>query len=144
MNDHEKSQRNPPGAPVPAAESPFYASAVALHLEGKAKEALAELERALQGKAGLSDAQGAEIYSGVGYLHMEAEQFEKAVDAYTKLLDITPEHVSGAYNLAICLEAIGRWDLAAKRLEQVLSLEPGHPDAQLDLGACYLHLGDAQ
>ena len=65
------------------------ARAVALHLEGKRKEALKEIHDALD--AGQHDP---ELYSARGHLHFELEQFEEAARSYQKLLDLNSKRLS--------------------------------------------------
>src|ERR1700680_948454 len=118
-----------------------YARAVTLHLEGKGGQALAELQRALEEKEKLSGANLAQIYSAVGYLRFEARQFEEAVEAYGKLLAVDSKHPSVCFNLALSLEALGRWQLAAEQVEKALAIDPERQQARLGLGACCLQLG---
>mgnify|MGYP003704877849 CR=1 FL=1 len=55
--------------------SPALARAVSLHLEGKHKDALRELNTAIE-----NGEESAEIYSAKGHLQFELEQFEEAVE----------------------------------------------------------------
>ena len=56
------------------AVSASLARAVSLHLEGKRKEALRELNTAIEGGE-----QGVDIYAAKGHIQFELEQYEDAV-----------------------------------------------------------------
>src|SRR3954447_9997063 len=85
------------------------AKAVSLHLEGKRQEALQELNGAVS-HAG----ETAELCSAIGHIHFELEQYDEAAKNYTRLLSLDPKHLTGQFNLAVCLEKLGRWEEAAE------------------------------
>src|SRR3954454_10869595 len=70
------------------------AKAVSLHLEGKRKEALQELKGAIS-----SGGDSAEVYSAIGHIQFELEQYEDAAKSYTRLLSLEPKHTAGNFNL---------------------------------------------
>ena len=111
------------------------AKAVSLHLEGKRKEALQELKGAAS-HAG----ETAEFSSAMGHIQFELEQYEDAAKSYTKLLSLDPKHMAGQFNLAVCLEKLGRWEEAAERFTKVLEASPTRTEARLGLAICQLHL----
>src|SRR3954469_3940646 len=74
------------------------AKAVSLHLEGKRKEALQELKGAIS-----SGGDSAEVYSAIGHIQFELEQYEDAAKSYTRLLSLESKHTAGNFNLAVCL-----------------------------------------
>src|SRR3954447_19843874 len=71
------------------------AKAVSLHLEGKRKEALQELKGAIS-----SGGDSAEVYSAIGHIQFELEQYDDAAKSYTRLLSLEPKHTAGNFNLA--------------------------------------------
>src|SRR5687768_18478920 len=83
--------------------------AVTLHLEGKLKEALRELDHAIE-----RGESSAEIHSARGHIQFELEQFDDAAGSYTKLLELDPRHPTATFNLAVCLEKLGRWSQAGE------------------------------
>ena len=89
---------------APAAASSAVAKAVTLHLEGKRPEALRELNRAME-----SGEDSPEVFSARGHLEYELNQYEAAVTSYSRLLDLVPNHPTASFNVAICLEKLGRW-----------------------------------
>jgi len=74
------------------------AKAVSLHLDGKPAEALEELYAAIE--RGDKDA---EVYSALGHIHFQLEQFDDACNSYWKLLQLEPAHRTASFNLAVCL-----------------------------------------
>ena len=128
------------GTPTKAAQteskavSPALARAVSLHLEGKHKEALKELNTALE-----NGEESAEIYSAKGHLQFELEQYEDAIKSYEKLLTLAPRHTTANFNLGICYEKLGRWNEATEAFQKALDADPNRNEAQLGLGICLLH-----
>src|ERR1700676_4552801 len=114
--------------------SPALARAVSLHLEGKHKDALTELNTALE-----NGEESTEIYSAKGHLQFELGQFEDAVKSYEKLLAIAPRHSTANFNLGICYEKLGRWSEATEAFQKALDVDPNRNEAQLGLGICLLH-----
>src|SRR5579864_4325502 len=124
---------------APAGNGQSFGRAVALHLEGKAAEALAELERALA--AGEKEP---ELYAAIGYLRYQGTQFHEAAEAYRQLVELEPAHATGWFNLAASLQAEDKWEEAAGVFEKALAADPNRYEAHLGLGSCRLHLGAAR
>ena len=101
------------------------ARAVALHLEGKGKEALRELDRAVE-----SGDPPREVYSAKGHIQFELELFEEAVKSYESLIGLDPNSTSAYFNLAVCQEKLGRWNEAASNFQRALSSDPKRMDAK--------------
>ena len=75
-------RKTPTDAPVNGkAGSPALARSVALHLEGKRKEALREINTAIE-----NGEESAEILAAKGHVQFELEQFDDAVKTYEKLI----------------------------------------------------------
>ena len=64
------------------AVSPALARSVSLHLEGKRKEALRELNTAIEGGE-----ETAEVFAAKGHIQFELEQYDDAIKTYEKLLN---------------------------------------------------------
>src|SRR5258707_6374461 len=84
------------------------ARAVALHMEGKLKEGLDEINRTLESGDG-----SLETFSAKAQIQFELEMFEDAGKSYAKVLSLTPRHAGANFNLAVCLEKLGRWQEAS-------------------------------
>src|ERR1035438_3768572 len=86
------------------AVSPALGRSVSLHLEGKRKEALKELNTAIEGGE-----ETAEVFAAKGHIQFELEQYDDAIKTYEKLLAVSPRHSTANFNLGICYEKqIGR------------------------------------
>ncbi len=111
------------------------ALAVALHLEGKRREAL-ELLKPATG----SGTACAELYAAMGLLHFELREYEQALDCYSKFAAQAPHQPAALLKQAACLEQLGRWNEALASYETALSIHPEHGEARLRQGACLIHL----
>ena len=100
------------------AVSAFLARAVALHLEGKRQEALQELQNAVQ-----AGEDSPEVHSAKGHLLYELNRFEEAADSYLRLLELVPNHPTANFNLAICLEKLGKWNDAGSSFQRAMVSE---------------------
>src|SRR5580658_10607755 len=116
------------------AVSPALARSVSLHLEGKRKEALRELNTAIEGGE-----ESAEIFAAKGHIQFELEQYDDAIKTYEKLLNLAPRHATANFNLGICYEKLGRWQEATDAFTKALEVDPQREEAQLGLGICLLH-----
>ncbi|NWF84755.1 MAG: tetratricopeptide repeat protein, partial [Bryobacteraceae bacterium] len=115
------------------------ARAVTLHLEGKGREALKELDRAVE-----SGDPPREVYAAKGHIQFELELYEEAVKSYESLLGLDPNSTSAYFNLAVCQEKLGRWSESAANFQRALSSDEGRLDARLGLGVCLLHMKQAE
>ena len=111
------------------------ARAVAHHLDGRLREALAELNRAID--AGVANA---EIYSAQGHLQFELERYDAAAASYEEVLKLLPDHPSAAFNLAVCLERMERWSAAAEKFAQAAAQDPNRVEALAGLGIARLRM----
>jgi tetratricopeptide (TPR) repeat protein len=108
-------------------------------LEGKLREALKELDGAIE-----RGESSAEIYSARGHIQFELESYEDAAGSYMKLLDLAPRHVNATFNLAVCLEKLGRWGQAAEGFQRAWDLDHKRVEALVGWGICLLHLDKAE
>jgi tetratricopeptide (TPR) repeat protein len=115
------------------------ARAVSLHLEGKLEDALKELHRATS-----KGEKSAEVYSAMGHIQCELGQFDGGVESYREFLRLEPKNATGWFNMAVCLENLGRWQEAAEKFKTASDLDPARLEAQLGMGICHLHLNDAK
>ena len=111
------------------------ARSVALHLEGKRKEALTELNGAIE--AGEHNRR--KFWQPRDTFQFELEQFDDAVKTYEQLLEVVPRHATANFNLGICYEKLGRWQEATDSFQKSLASDPARQEAQLGLGICLLH-----
>src|SRR5579863_10670283 len=114
--------------------SPALARSVSLHLEGKRKEALRELNGAIEGGE-----ETPEVFAAKGHIQFELEQYDDAIKTYEKLLILAPRHATANFNLGICYEKLGRWQEATDAFQKALETDPQRVEANLGLGICLLH-----
>lgn len=67
-------------------------------------------------------------------------RFQDAALSYFSVTISDPGNTNAHFNLGLCLERCGRWDVATEAFRRVLRLDSEHLDARLGLGACLLHL----
>jgi tetratricopeptide (TPR) repeat protein len=72
------------------------------------------------------------------------DRFQDAALSYFSVTISDPDNSDAHYNLALCLERCGRWDVASEAFQRVLRLDAERADARLGLGACLLHLNRAE
>src|ERR1700694_4117042 len=97
-----KSDANP-GSTKP----PTLARAVSLHMEGKPKEALEEINRVLE-----NGEETPELFSAKEKIQFELESFDDASKSYAKVLSVNPKHPAANFNMAVCHDRLGRWQEA--------------------------------
>ena len=118
-----------------ATPSRYLARAVSLHLDGKPEEALKELQRAIA-----KGERTAEVCSAMGHIQFELGQFEGGANSYRELLQLEPQHPTGWFNLAVCLERLGRWQEAAEKFQKACEIDPARSEARVGLGFCQLFI----
>jgi tetratricopeptide (TPR) repeat protein len=67
-------------------------------------------------------------------------RFQDAALSYFSITISDPDNSNAHYNLALCLERCGRWDMATEAFQRLLRLDAEQEEARLGLGACLLHL----
>ena len=77
-------------------------------------------------------------------IEFELGRFQDAALSYFSITISDPDNSNAHYNLALCLERCGRWDVATEAFQRVLQLDGDREDARLGLGACLLHLNRAE
>ena len=120
-NQARNGQKTPPAITNNVIASAL-GKAVSLHMSGKPKEALAELNAALENGPG-----SVEMYSARGHIQFELEMYDDAAKSYSSLLEQAPTHPTGAFNLAVCLEKLGRWQQASQRFQKAIEIDPLGP-----------------
>src|SRR5215472_3327470 len=117
-------------------------------VQGKASS-LAEARRLLQEgrvddarKAVLDELRrsprSAEAYDLLGILYIQRKDFEKAVAAFQRALDLDPRSTAAHNNLGSCYLEQQKYELARKEFETTLRLSPHDRDANYNLGTLYL------
>ena len=113
------------------------AEAEALRCAGNREEALAKI-RAFQKS---HDAQ-AELHYQKGRCIEETADYEAAMEAYERAVELDPQHVGALFRLGYWNDLRGNDDLALDYYEKAAAIRPLHTNALLNLGVLYEDRGD--
>ena len=113
------------------------AEAEALRCAGNREEALAKI-RAFQKT---HDAQ-AELHYQKGRCFEETSDYEPAMEAYERAVELDPQHVGALFRLGYWNDLRGNDDLALDYYEKAAEIRPLHTNALLNLGILYEDRGD--
>ncbi|MFC1594215.1 tetratricopeptide repeat protein [Candidatus Omnitrophota bacterium] len=146
---------------------------VAYFHDGKLKQAIKELEKAIElhpnyyaaynnlgalyKKIGRTDlalplfqmatqkgATRAEAYYNLGVAHGEFKQTEQAIEAYRKAIELNPDYVNAHNNLALSYEVFQRYDEAQQHYRRAIEIDPSHSKAYMNLGHVCIILGEKE
>ena len=76
-----------------------------------------------------------ELHYDLGILCLKTQEFDEALEHFTKTLELDPEHIDARVGLAGILYTREDWAAAAEQYRQILELEPEHVLAQQLLAA---------
>jgi cytochrome c-type biogenesis protein CcmH/NrfG len=75
----------------------------------------------------------------LGNLYFDNSQFNQAVDAYARALDIDPNNANVRTDRGSCFWSLGQPDAAIGEFEKSLKLNPTHAQTLYNMGIVYLH-----
>jgi tetratricopeptide (TPR) repeat protein len=81
-------------------------------------------------------------YYYLGCAHYELEQYDKALKAYVKALELVPTYLGAMVHAGHALRMLGRYNEAIRMAHEVLARAPGDPDALFLIGASSFARGD--
>jgi tetratricopeptide (TPR) repeat protein len=81
-------------------------------------------------------------YYYLGCAHYELEQFDKALKAYVKALELVPTYLGAMVHAGHTLRMLGRYNEAIRMANEVLARAPGDSDALFLIGAASFARGD--
>ena len=73
-----------------------------------------------------------------GVFHLQLQEFEPAINSLTLSLRIKPSFIPSKINLSLCNKNIGKLDIAASILEDIIKKNPNVAQAQNNLGDIYI------
>lgn len=126
------STSEPEPAPVDVLER-----AAALEAEGRFRDALSQLKKALA-----SGDHRSELYGAAGHLQAQQGFFDEAAESFRLLLELEPSN-RVALDQAICLAKAGRWNEAAETFEDFATApdeDETSDTACFGLGVCQIAL----
>jgi tetratricopeptide (TPR) repeat protein len=80
-------------------------------------------------------------YKGLA-LKIVDKQFQKAIDAFTKSIELDPNYIPCYYERADLYEKMGKWEEALRDYNKMLELDPYFQAAYFNRGRAYSKLGD--
>jgi tetratricopeptide (TPR) repeat protein len=110
---------------------------VELLREGETEEAIALFE-----DVALDDPENPYAFHFLGAAHYEREAWEKALAAYLRALQLSPDYLGARVGAGQTLRMMGQADRAIRMGKQALALRRDDPDALFLLGLCYYQLGE--
>ncbi len=124
----------------PLAQKIYYEQAKGLLRGGRLEPAVEAFRRAIAAQEG--GKLSANCYLGLGSALAEMGQKDAALEAYRKVVELSPQDPDAYRALAIGLEEGGKLAEAADMLRQSLTLNPDQLTAYSDLAGIYLRLKD--
>jgi tetratricopeptide (TPR) repeat protein len=113
---------------------PYAQSGNMYYEQGRYQEAIAAFKRA----ATLWPSYGSYMYLGHSYIY--ARDFEAAVDAYKKAIQIDPKNERAHYQLGIAYDYLYRYEESVKEYNEALKLDPDYEEARYYLALAYAAL----
>jgi Tfp pilus assembly protein PilF len=74
----------------------------------------------------------------LGSSHSQAGEWEQAIAAYQRAIELDPDYQSAYANLGVAYYQMGQFDLAESQYQKALALNPQDGDVAYNLGALYL------
>lgn len=84
------------------------------------------------------------IYNNIGYVYYEKENYEKALEYYSKSIAQCPYHVRAYYNRTTIWEEMHQWQKAIMDYNSILQINPKIYEVYYFRSRCYYHLGEIQ
>lgn len=117
------------------------ADATLLQQQGKREEAI-EKWRSIANIAGAADPQlQARAWFSVGYLHGEEDNWEAAIDAYDKAIELSSDSANSYNNRGNAKRNLGRHEDALVDLDEAIRLNSNHAEAYNNRGVTKKTLG---
>jgi tetratricopeptide (TPR) repeat protein len=90
-----------------------------LFADGKSDEALDEYKRALE-----DDPKYLQSMAGIANIYMQRQKWDEALTWYEKAQEARPGDATVIYSVAICLEKMGKVDMAIKKFQEGMLADP--------------------
>jgi tetratricopeptide (TPR) repeat protein len=89
----------------------------------------------------LEDLECTEAYEELGDNYLSLREYDKAIRALTKSLELDPFSTNARYLLGFVYSAMSRWDESVEELELADQMEPNHAEILRCLGWSVYHSG---
>ena len=84
------------------------------------------------------DPKNAQVWNQLANDYFDTDQPQKAVNAYSKVLEIDPNNVNALTDQGIMYRKIGWYDKAIANFEKAQSIDPKHLQSLYNLGVVYM------
>ncbi|MEW6238799.1 MAG: tetratricopeptide repeat protein [Candidatus Omnitrophota bacterium] len=85
-----------------------------------------------------------ELYHNRGELEYQQGHFEKAVESFSRSLELAPDNMETMYNLGTCCGIAGQYEQSITLLTGLLKLDPQHSKGRQSLAVAYLRTNRAE
>jgi cytochrome c-type biogenesis protein CcmH/NrfG len=75
----------------------------------------------------------------LGHVYFDTDQYQKAIDAYTKALELEPKNADVLTDLGIMYRRNGQPQEAIKNFDQAVAADPKHETARFNKGIVLMH-----
>ena len=79
-----------------------------------------------------------------GYQRMKAGQYQEAIDAFERVIELNDQHAMAYTNMAYAYRQLGKYRRAVKLYKKALAIEPNLAEAHEYMGAALLAMGDVK
>jgi len=80
-----------------------------------------------------------QVWIQLGNDYFDTGQPQKAINAYSKALELNPNDPNVLTDQGVMYEQVKRFDLAIANFEKAQKIEPGHLQSQYNMGMVYAH-----
>lgn len=79
-----------------------------------------------------------DIWIHLGTDYLQTSQYEKAITAFSKSLEISPNNPNVLTDLGVMYRRVGKFDKALESFDKALQLDPKHEQARFNKGVVYI------
>jgi len=87
------------------------------------------------------DSESNDLYNGLGSVYYFQNNYEEALAAYQRYVDLAPADPNALDSLGTCLQTLGRYDEAIAAFQRALAINAESRVARIHLGHAYLQQG---
>lgn len=91
-------------------------------------------------KALKQDAGFVEAYDNLGIIYRKTNQLDKAIESYTKSIDLYPKGTTAHQNLATVYRLQKKYEKAIEEYNQIIKIDSKNPEGYFGLANTYIHL----
>ncbi len=125
--------KSPKGLPIQS-QMPVAQPAADRDLAGKRAVQILELEQ-----QAVQDPQNVDTWTQLGNLYFDADNFDKAINAYQKSLALRPDNANVWTDLGIMYRRNGQPAEAVKAFDKAIEIDPRHQNSRFNKGIVLMH-----